>query len=405
MMKHDILTDAFLILKSASKKEDKCTCSCGGKGCKDCDCNCSECKGSKEKKSAFVEVMDALSKIADLQEEFGFEASSQLTTMAMEMMAGEIAKVAWDDTNEVMDWGELAKRISPDDMTAMRSEHKLNPDVMNLLKRRFLESVEEDAPKAKNKIFDPIDVDFGSLPSEEDLADRPFPKETPTEDLYDLLNPSRPEWVGEEDEVGKDESTIRPGKKVRLPSMETLPVEERVAEPTAIFPYSDEELDELGEPTALFPYSDEDLEKSKKASLMREFFKIANEEENLEDQDESYPFDAVDYEGNPFLEKQIKGDQLPDFESEEGDFSAADLSKAKVWMMKALTYREEDYQDSAGEWDATKLAEDCANELNLWVPDTDFDIPDELFELAHILTESKESADMDFEDEEELGDE
>lgn len=57
-----------------------------------------------------------------------------------------------------------------------------------------------------------------------------------------------------------------------------------------------------------------------------------------------------------------------------------DKSKATQWMRNALKYDLDDY-NYFGEVNCTKLAENCANELDLY-EDDEYTIPELLFDLA-----------------------
>lgn len=58
--------------------------------------------------------------------------------------------------------------------------------------------------------------------------------------------------------------------------------------------------------------------------------------------------------------------------------SKKQLESAKKWMLENLS--DEKYND-CNELNSTLLAEDCADDLDMYEGD-DFDIPEELFELA-----------------------
>lgn len=58
-----------------------------------------------------------------------------------------------------------------------------------------------------------------------------------------------------------------------------------------------------------------------------------------------------------------------------------EIKKARVWMKNALLYDYESYDD-CGEVICTKLAEDCADELNLYENEDEGTISEDMFELA-----------------------
>lgn len=59
---------------------------------------------------------------------------------------------------------------------------------------------------------------------------------------------------------------------------------------------------------------------------------------------------------------------------------------AKKWMIVMLQKDPKTYQDSAGEWNCTLLAEDCANIFDIY-ENENFDIPEWVFDLAVDVTE------------------
>lgn len=252
MAKYNVAEEMFKNLKdqeSIKALAKKC-CSCRDCGkdcpCEDCGNSCKGCHEMEKKKDAMSEIFSAMSKIAELQEEFGFLESSFITTVAMETMAEEISKVSWEDSNEVMDWRDLSK--NPDFMTRMRAERAEDPEAMRHIQHRFNEStLSPEALKEHYKrhggqhllskkpsvhnLFEPKES-IEAVPLEKDLIDRPFPQQTPVANLYDLLNPSRPEWLNEKPEVPQGDETARPAR----------PKANFYDEPTAIYPYSEEEL-------------------------------------------------------------------------------------------------------------------------------------------------------------------
>lgn len=63
-----------------------------------------------------------------------------------------------------------------------------------------------------------------------------------------------------------------------------------------------------------------------------------------------------------------------------------DLEKAKRWMRNALMHDRHEY-DYYGEINCTKLAEMCAFNLDMYVDDNNYAIPEELFDLAIDVSE------------------
>jgi hypothetical protein len=227
MRKSNIAEDMLKNLKAQEQYKIKvakkcCDCKDCGKGCdcEDCGKSCKGCGELGKKKSAMSEIFSAMAKIADLQDQFGFEGSSQLTTMAMEVMAKELSKVAWDDENEVIDWDDVTRGLSEDEMTQMRNEYKLHPEVMKHLRHRLTESQRlhggnkllRKEPVSIDDIFQPKEESLSVVPDEEELVGRPFPQQTPTTNLYYLLNPSLPKSLNEEPEFDQEEGTVRPGR-------------------------------------------------------------------------------------------------------------------------------------------------------------------------------------------------
>ncbi len=65
------------------------------------------------------------------------------------------------------------------------------------------------------------------------------------------------------------------------------------------------------------------------------------------------------------------------------------LIKARRWMFRALNQRVSEYRVGE-ELNCTKLAEDCAEDMDLYEDHVDYKIPEELFDLAVKVTEEWE---------------
>lgn len=63
--------------------------------------------------------------------------------------------------------------------------------------------------------------------------------------------------------------------------------------------------------------------------------------------------------------------------------------QALRWMKNTLRFDFESYDD-CGEVNCTKLAEDCAEALNLYEDDVDFEIPEVVFDAAVDVSRSFE---------------
>lgn len=66
-------------------------------------------------------------------------------------------------------------------------------------------------------------------------------------------------------------------------------------------------------------------------------------------------------------------------------------NQAEDWMVFELQSDRPFYQDSAGCFNATKLAEECANALNLFIDEIHYDIPDYVYDVACDVVEMFES--------------
>lgn len=66
--------------------------------------------------------------------------------------------------------------------------------------------------------------------------------------------------------------------------------------------------------------------------------------------------------------------------------------QSKSWMIQQLSYRKGDYLDSGGEFNCSKLAEDCAFHFGIYVDEVNEDctIPEWLFDLAVDVAETFE---------------
>lgn len=58
----------------------------------------------------------------------------------------------------------------------------------------------------------------------------------------------------------------------------------------------------------------------------------------------------------------------------------------KNWMIQELNFHMDDYLEW-GEINTTKLAENCADCLNLYIDEIDYEIPEEIFDLAFDVSE------------------
>jgi hypothetical protein len=56
--------------------------------------------------------------------------------------------------------------------------------------------------------------------------------------------------------------------------------------------------------------------------------------------------------------------------------------ECKDWMLAELDEYPADYVDACGEVNTTQLAEDCANEFDLYLNDEAFDVPEGIYDWA-----------------------
>ena len=113
---------------------------------------------------------------------------------------------------------------------------------------------------------------------------------------------------------------------------------------------------------------------------------------------ESKPlFDVIGWHGGTLFSfhDQLAADQYAFLIRRMGGQAQVQNNPYK-WMKQQLQVNPREYQDSAWEWQATKLAEDCAVQFNLHVGDN-CDIPEWVFDMAvdaidaYIEVEHKES--------------
>ena len=63
---------------------------------------------------------------------------------------------------------------------------------------------------------------------------------------------------------------------------------------------------------------------------------------------------------------------------------------AKEWLLYEFRYNKKEYLDECNELNYTKIAEDCANSLNIYENEVDYKIPDWLFSMVIDVAEKFE---------------